>query len=302
MRCPYHPHQTARILVPDGVADPEAGWIGWLQGCCSLPAWRCHFGDLHPADAAYCTYHGCSRPSLSRVSHEVSSGRLGLRDVPPPALLERALELPPNQDGRSTPALAGNVLAYLAGDGRVVAADMGGERAVTLARDVEAAALRLVGGSITAALQASGSVRYVSWLVSDLRDALMVGSDEVPALPSTATTVHLLGLPRDRTRLHQGAGLLRLVVEHDPVPDDEAERYEEVCGSPPGQWLVRRTTNPTGPKVAYPDLRPQVLHQVPIPVPGGVFLLGQLRWFGRVALGALLVPTVATAAPRRRRA
>jgi hypothetical protein len=287
--------------VPEGVADPEAGWIGWLQGCCSLPAWRCHYGDLHPADAAYCTYHGCPRPPLSRVSHEVASGRLGLRDVPPPKLIERALTLAPHPDGRSTPALAGNVLVYLADDGRLVAADMGGDKVISLMHDVEAAALRLVGGAVTGALQAEGSVRYLSWQVTDLRDALTLGADSVPHEPSTATTVHLLGLPRDRTRLHQGAGLLRLVVEHDPVPQEVGDRYEEVTGAPPGEWIVRRTANPSGPKVAHPDLRPMALHQVPIPVPGGIFLLGTVRWFGKVARGALLLPTVATAKPRRRR-
>lgn len=302
MRCPYHPHQTARIPVPDGVADPEQGWIGWLQGCCALPAWRCHYGDLHPADAAFCTYHGCPRPSLHRVSHEVASGRLGLRDVPPPAIIERALDVAPSTDGRSTPALAGNVLVYVTDDARLVAADLGGEHTVALLDGVEAAALRLVAGSVAGAVQHGASVRYLAWNVTDLRDALMVGGDDVPHTPSTATTVHLLGLPRDRTRLHQGAGLLRLVVEHDPVPDEQAEVYEGVCGVPPGEWVVRRTANPTGPRVTYPDLRPQVLHQVPVPIPGGVFFLGQTRWFGATARGALLVPTVAAATPRRRRA
>jgi len=299
VRCPYHPHQPARIPAPEAASRPEDGWIGWLDGCCSLPAWRCPYGDLHPADAAYCTFHGCPRPELSRVTHEVALGRNGLRDVTPPDLLERTLEVPPHTDGRSTPALAGNVLVYLAGDGRVVAVDMGGEQRVTLAHDVDAAAMRLVGGEVVAALQAAGAVRYLAWAVADLRDALVLGVDDIAARPSTATTVHLLGLPQERTRLHQGAGMLRLVVEHDPVPDEQAELYESVCGARPGPWLVRRTPNPNGPRVAHPDLRPQLLHQVPIPIPGGVFLLGRVRWFGRNLEGALLVPTVPVAGGAR---
>jgi hypothetical protein len=118
----------------------------------------------------------------------------------------------------------------------------------------------------------------------------------VPTLWGRATNavaVHLLGLPRDRTRLHQGAGMMRLVVEHDPVPDEQADRYERITGVAPGEWLIRRTPNPEGPLVPQPDLRPQALDQVPVPVPGGVFLLGRLRWYGRTVSGALLVPTVA---------
>ena len=301
MRCPYHPHQPARIAAPEGAHGADEGWIGWLDGCCGLPAWRCPYGDLHPADAAFCTYHGCPRPSLVRVSHEVAQGRSGLRDVGPPQLLERALEVPPRDDGRSTPALAGNVLVYLARDGRVIAVDLGGDRRVVLAHEVEVAAMRLVGGEVVAALQSHGTVRYMAWTVADLRDALVLGVDDIGASPSTATTVHLLGLPQERTRLHQGAGMLRLVVEHDPVPDEQAELYEAVTGSLPGPWLVRRTPNPEGPRVAHPDLRPQALHQVPIPIPGGVFLLGRVRWFGRNIDGALLVPTV-TASPGSARA
>ena len=292
MRCPYHPHQPARISTPEATSGADEGWIGWLEGCCSLPAWRCPHGDLHPADAAFCTFHGCPRPPLSRVAHEVAWGPRGMRDATPPSLLERTLEVPPQTDGRSTPALAGNVLVYLARDGRVVAIDLGGNRHIVLVHDVDVAAMRLVGGEVVAALQSRGSVRYLAWSVADLRDALVLGVDDIAATASTATTVHLLGLPLERTRLHQGAGMLRLVVEHDPVPDEMAELYEAVTGCPPGPWLVRRTPNPAGPRVPHADLRPQTLHQVPIPVPGGVFLIGQVRWFGRNIDGALLIPTV----------
>ncbi len=292
MRCPYHPHQTARFTVPGG-RDDEVGWLGWLEGCCGLPAWRCGLGELHPVDAAWCTYHGCQRPPLSRVAHEVANGPSGGRDVAPPSLLVRSLEIPPNADGRSTPALAGNVLAYVSADGRVVAVDMGGERSVVMAERVDAAALKVVGGDIVGALHGPTGLRYPAWSIDDLRIAL---ATDVPTLWGRATNavaVHLLGLPRDRTRLHQGAGMMRLVVEHDPVPDEQADRYERITGVAPGEWLIRRTPNPEGPLVPQPDLRPQALDQVPVPVPGGVFLLGRLRWYGRTVSGALLVPTVA---------
>ena len=46
VKCPYHPDSPARLPIPtDAIGD--AGWIGWLEGCCSLPAWRCTLGDLH---------------------------------------------------------------------------------------------------------------------------------------------------------------------------------------------------------------------------------------------------------------
>ena len=87
--------------------------------------------------------------------------------------------------------------------------------------------------------------------------------------------------------------MMRLVVEHDPVPPDDAAGYRAAAGCEPGEWLIRRTPNPEGPAVPFPDLRPTALHQVPVPVPGGVFLIGRVRWFGREVAGALLVPTVA---------
>lgn len=226
------------------------------------------------------------------MSHEVANGARGSRDVAPPSLLARALEIPPATQGRSTPALAGNVLCYLASDGRVVAVDMGGEQSVVLADHVDAAALRVAGGEVVGALHGPQGLQYPAWNIEDLRAALAIGEPTLPGRPTNAVSVHLLGLPRDRTRLHQGAGMMRLVVEHDPVPDEQAERYERVTGSLPGEWLVRRTPNPDGPQVPHPDLRPQALHQVPVPVPGGVFLIGRLRWFGRDVSGALLVPTV----------
>jgi hypothetical protein len=135
-------------------------------------------------------------------------------------------------------------------------------------------------------------MRYLAWDLRDIRDSLRSGTPVAPR-EIAPTGVHLLGLPTDRTRLHQGTGALRLVVEHDPVPDDVAEIYQTAHGVPPGEHLVRRTGNPLGPRVPYLELRPQVLRQVPVPVPGGTFLLGQVRWFGKNLDGALIIPTVA---------
>lgn len=283
MRCPYHPEQPARIGAPDGA------FLGWLEGCCRLLAWRCEQGALHPVEAQYCTYHGCARPRPGRVAHEVDAA------VARPGLVQRSLEQPPSRDGRSTPALAGNVLAYLAEGGRLVALDFGGSGRLLLASGVLAAALRVRGGDVIGALQVEGGVRYLAWDVRDLRDALRTGAVAAPReVPPTG--VHLLGLPTDRTRLHQGSGPLRLVVEHDPLPEEVAEPYRQATGVQPGDHLVRRAVNPAGPPVPFPDLRPQVLEQVPVPVPGGIFLVGQIRWAGRNVAGALLVPTVAALA------
>lgn len=275
--------------VPDE-GPSTGGWIGWLEGCCSLPAWRCPLGVLHPIEAQFCTWHGCERPHPSAVSHEVAAAG-GRADVAPPGLVQRPLELPPATDGRSTPALAGNVLVYLADGGKLVALDFGGVGRLLLAAGVIAAAMRVRGGDVIGALQVEGGVRYLAWDVRDVREGVRTGAS-VPPREVPPTGVHLLGLPTERTRLHQGAGPLRLVVEHDPVDEEVAEPYRQATGVAPGDYLVRRAVNPRGPAVPYPDLRPQVLHQVPVPVPGGTFLLGQIRWFGRNVAGALLVPTV----------
>ena len=211
--------------------------------------------------------------------------------VGPPGLVQRPLEQPPATDGKSTLALAGNVLVYLGEGGRLIALDFGGNGRLLLAAGVLAAALRVRGGDVIGAFQVEGGMRYLAWDVRDLRDALRSGAIVAPReVPPTG--VHLLGLPGERTRLHQGAGPLRLVVEHDPVEEEVAEPYRQATGVSPGEYLIRRTVNPRGPAVAHPDLRPQVLHQVPVPVPGGTFLIGQIRWFGRNVAGALLVPTV----------
>lgn len=290
MKCPYHPESPARLPIPTD-AIGEAGWIGWLEGCCSLPAWRCSLGDLHPIEAQYCTYHGCERPPPGRITHEVAAGPMGRNDIAPPGLVQRTLDQAPAADGRSTPALAGNLLVYLTEAGRLLAVDFGGTGRMLLAAGVLSAAMRVRVGEVVGALQVDGGVRYLAWDTRDLREALRSGTPAAPReIPPTG--VHLLGLPVERTRLHQGSGPLRLVVEHDPLPDDVSETYHEVTGVHPGDWLVRRTQNPLGPTVHHLDLRPQLLNQVPVPVPGGIFLLGQIRWFGRNVAGALLVPTV----------
>lgn len=291
MRCPYHPERSATISLPSAHADDEDGWLGWLEGCCGLPAWRCPQGALLPMEAKYCTYHGCARPNPGRVAHEIAA--TGPRpDVPRPTLIARALELAPAADGASTPCLAGNVLVYLTDGGRLVAVDAGGEASLFLAAQVQTAALRVDGLQVVGALRTEAGVRYLAWEIRDLREALRTGSGAVRPAPTTGTGANLLGLPRDRSRLHQGSGMLRLVVEHDPVDGEAAGIYRKVAGVEPGSWLIRRLPNPDGPPIHHPDLRPQVLHQVPVPIPGGVLVLGQLRWFGRTATGALLVPTV----------
>lgn len=284
MRCPYHPDRAAGIPVPPMLADGD-GWIGWLSDCCGLPAWCCSEGALLPIEAQYCTFHGCPRPHLGRVVHEVAG------PAARPAILERPLELAPLADGSSTPCLAGNVLAYLTEAGRLVAVDAGGDATLFLAARVQAAALRLDAGRIVGALRTETGIRYVAWEVREIRDALRLGEPGVRSAPATGAGANLLGLPRDGTRLHLGSGLLRIVVEHDPLDGPESDAYHRVTGVEPGPWLIRRFPNPDGPPLHHPDLRPQILHQVPVPVPGGVLLLGQLRWHGRTVGGAVLVPT-----------
>lgn len=290
VNCPYHLDMPAQVPVPGG-AEEEGGWIAWLEGCCGLPAWRCPSGALHAIDARYCILHGCERPHVSRVAHEVAHGQGMRRDVAAPPLVARQLEIAPHGGGTCTPCLAGNVLVYLTQSERLIAIDARLDAAVFLAAQVRAAALKVRAGHVLAALRTEAGVRYLSWDIRDLREALRKGGRAVRPRTVGGMAVHLLGLPRDRTRLHQGSGPLRLVVEHDPLPDGLAEQYERVTGVRPGAYLVRRTPNPQGPELHHPDLRPQLLHQVPVPVPGGVFLIGQIRWFGQNVAGALLVPT-----------
>ncbi len=254
--------------------------------------WRCPYGDLHPIDAQFCTFHGCERPPPGRVAHEVASGQGGRGDVAAPGLVQRVLEQAPAADGKSTPALAGNLLCYLAEGGRLMALDLGSSGRLLLTAGVQACTLKVRGGDVIGALAIEGGIRYLAWDTRDVRDGLRSGSPVAPReIPPTG--VHLLGLPQDRTRLHQGTGPLRLVVEHDPLPDDVVELYQSAHGVPPGEHLIRRNRNPLGPPVPHLELRPQVLRQVPVPVPGGTFVLGQVRWFGRNLDGALLIPTVA---------
>lgn len=291
MTCPYHPDEAAEIVVP-AAFDDGGGWLGWISGCCGLPAWRCPQGALLPMEARFCTFHGCPRPRMDRMAHEVAlAAGLG-RGVQLPPLIQRALELPPLADGSSAPCLAGNVLVYLTEGGRLVALDAGGDATLFLAAQVRSAALKVEEGRIVGALRTGSGVRYLAWDVRDLRDALREGGAVVPPVPAPGTQVHLLGLPRDEGVLHQGAGLLRLEVSWDPVSDDAAAVYRKVTGAAPGPWVVQRIANPLGPSVHHATLRPQLLHQVPVPVPGGVLMLGQVHWLGNTAAGALLLPTV----------
>ncbi len=291
MNCPYHSHQAAAIDVPAGLED-DTGWIGWLDGCCGLPAWRCPQGALLPMEAAFCVYHGCPRPRMDRMVHEVGAAQGLVDSDKQPALIQRTLELAPNPDGLSSPCIAGNILVYLTENGRLVAVDIGGDATIFLAAQVKAAALRVELGRVVGALRTGAGVRYLAWDVRDLRDALREGASVVSPVPAPGTQVHLLGLPRDEGVLHQGSGLLRLEVAYDPAPDEVSATYRKLTGSSPGLWVVRRIANPLGPPVHHSDMRPQLLHQVPVPIPGGVLMLGQLRWLGNTAKGALLVPTV----------
>lgn len=260
--------------------------MGWLQGCCGLPAWVCPEGEIHPVEARFCVFHGEERPHPERMAHE----RKGAA-VPRPRLVRRALELAPMADGLSTPCLAGNVLVYLTEKNRLVAVDLASDAHALLAEDILQASLRLERGEVRAALRIASGVRYLAWDVRDLRDAI-ADYREVSARPTGGAGSNLLGLPHNRTRLHMGAGLVRLVVEHDPVDGALAEIYREVTGSFPGPWLIRRTANPEGIPVHDIDLRPQDLWQVPIPIPGGVLLMGVLRVRGATVSGALAVPNV----------
>ncbi|MCA9568582.1 MAG: hypothetical protein KC656_12105 [Myxococcales bacterium] len=283
MRCPYHPEKAVSVDIPATAHDGD-GWYAWLSDCCGLPAWRCAEGELHPMEARFCRSHGEPRPHPERMVHEV----LGHR---PPRLVQRTLPLPPMGDGLSTPCLVGDVLVYLTEKRQIVAVDMCSDASVFLATDVLQASLRLDAGYIRAGLRIASGVRYLAWDARDLRDALGDYA-EVSAVPSSGAGSSLLGLPHNNTRLHIGAGLVRLVVEHDPVEGELADVYRKATGVWPGPWLIRRTANPSGPEVRDIDVRPADLWQVPIPVPGGVLVLGAMRADGRLATGALLVPTV----------
>jgi len=291
MHCPYHPDRHADIPIPVDLEE-QSGWIGWMEGCCGLIAWRCEMGELLPIEARFCTFHGCERPRINRIAHEWTPGDGTPRRVQSPSVIQRALELAPMADGNSTPCLAGNVLVYLTDSGRLIAVDAGGEATIFLAAQVRAASMRLEGGTVIGALQTDAGVRYLSWEVRDLRDGL-VRNGVVQPTPVKATNAHLLGLPMDRSRLHQGTGLVRLVVEHDPIENEELlATYRKITGVPPGAWVIRRTPNPDGPPVYHPHLRPQQLLQVPTPVPGGVLVLGTVRHLSTSLVGALIIPNV----------
>lgn len=283
MRCPYHPETAVTLTLPASAHDGE-GWYAWLGACCGLPAWVCPEGELHPMEARYCRTHGESRPHPERMVHEVFGGRA-------PRLVERPLPIPPMADGLSTPCLVGEVLVYLSEKGQLVAVDMVKDAFSFLATDVLQASLRLDAGFVRAGLRIASGVRYLAWDARDLRDA-MGDYGRVTPHPTSGAGSSLLGLPHDNRRLHVGAGLVRLVVEHDPVEGALAETYREETGLWPGPWLIRRTANPRGPEVRDIDLRPADLWQVPVPVPGGLLLLGAIRSAERLATGALLLPTV----------
>lgn len=281
MHCPYHPHQAILVDLPEHLQDGN-GWIVWPTGCCGVPVWRCPEGLLHPLEARFCTHHGCERPPAARVLHEVYGASL-------PGLVHRRLELEPAHDGQSTPALAGNVLIYLTRKGRLVAVDLGGSGATYLADGIEQASLRVERGQVVALLRSAGSVQSMSWDSRDLREAVEDGSSAQAERWSGAST-SLLGLPVGGGRLHLGSGLVRLIVEDDPVPPIAQDAYQRVTGVRPGRWLIRRTHNPSAPTIHLPDLRPQRLDQVPVPVQGGVLLIGQLRYRGVSVEGAMVVP------------
>lgn len=256
--------------------------MGWLDGCCGLPAWVCPEGRLQPIEAHFCGIDGEERPHPSRMVHERLGGSA-------PRVVRRALELSPASDGLSTPCLAGNVLVYLTETGRLVAVDMASEATLFLAVDVHQASCRLDRGMVRAALRVDAGVRYCAWDVRDLRDGLAEFT-EVDAIQSGGAGSKLLGLPHNRTRLHMGSGLVRLVVEHDPVDGALADLYKETTGVWPGPWLIRRTANPDVAPVNDIDLRPQDLWQVPVPIPGGILVIGAVRAGGVLVSGALVIP------------
>ncbi len=158
-------------------------------------------------EALFCTYHGGERPHLGRVTHEIAAGPAGQGAAP--GLVRRGLEQAPSPDGRSTPALAGNVLVYLTEAGTLLCVDFGGTGRMVLASGLEAATPRLRGGEVIGALSGDGGVRYLAWGGRDLRDALRLGRGNVAPRSIEATGVHLLGLPSDRSRPHPGTGRSR---------------------------------------------------------------------------------------------
>ena len=277
--CPYHPAGEVRLPGGEGGAEGAGpARIGWLQGCCGLVAWRCPHGVLQPQEARYCTVHGCPAPAAGSVPHEI-----GQIPVPPPVV--HPLERRPDPTGRSTPALAGNVLAYLAEAGEVVVADLGGGATVSLIGDIGRATLRIVDGTLLAALSTPRGVRRLAWRVRDLRDALDGRIDPPEGIGVEVSGLYPEGLPRSGERRRYGAGPLRVDVEHDPVPDDVARIYLEVTGASAGRYLI-------WPRGSARGIRPQLLHQIPVAIPGGTLILGRLRDGGQTAQGATLMPTV----------
>ena len=209
-------------------------------------------------------------------------------------LLHRDLAQVPARDGRSTPVLAGNVLVYLADTATLVATDFRPEPgpALPLLEGVEEATMTLHRGSVVAAVRTEHGLSYLGWSVLGLRRALAADRPVEAPHSIDPLLVHPRRLPSGRGRVHHGMGTLRLVVEHDPVTGPLAALYERSVHAPPGPYLLRRAANPKQGSALRTHLRPQLLHQVPVPVPGGTLVLGRLRWFGESMEGAMLVPTV----------
>ncbi|MBX2797398.1 MAG: hypothetical protein KTR31_07020 [Myxococcales bacterium] len=291
MFCPYHPEVSAELEVPGDRRD--VAWIGWLHACCHLPVWRCGQGVLHPIEARFCTAHGCRRPARDQVVHEA------LPSQGAPAAVAQALAHPPSSDGRSTPAVAGNVLAYLTDAGAVVAVDFGrrsdAQEPLVLMSGVRAASLQVRRGLVVGAILTHTGFRYVGYDIRQLRDTLRRGLSAPEPLAVDERWVHLRTLPEGRARVSHGRGALRLVVEHDPVQGKAARIYRGLVGEDPGPFLVRRSAG-TRDAQRFVAHRPLRLLQVPVPVPGGTFLLGRVRWCGAVSRGAVLLPTLGESA------
>ncbi len=268
--------------------------MGWLTGCCGLPAWRCGQGSLHPMEAEYCPVHGEPRPPWHKVAHEADE--LWQGGGPEVDLRVRRLDPPPRIDGASAPALSGNVLAYVTEAGEVVVVDFRRYAArLRLVEGVRAAVLVVSGGELRAALHLDSAAprRWVAWELADLRAALRAPRPPRDPRPIDPMAVPAIALPQaagapTSARLHWGTGARRLIVEHDPVVGPVATVYTDTTGGQPGEYLVRRP--PCGTTGKEWQVRPQDLYQLPAAVPGGTLLMGRIRWFGDHVDGALVLP------------